>query len=153
MERLAKAFLVLTSVFYTVFLFYVYAYFADQTSIYLQLYNQVISFTNNALFYTGIIIPSLVIIGCYVLAGIIDKQPLGSSHFIKQAKVKTQLCSWSISFAAVFNLFASAILSIILFSNNEEGVTRNGFAPFLIVGVALLVVWVLWLPIILLRNK
>jgi hypothetical protein len=57
------------------------------------------------------------------------------------------------SMAGIFNLFAAAVVSIVLFSNNEEGLTRTGYAPFLFIGVILLSVWIILLPVILFKNK
>jgi hypothetical protein len=153
MRRLAKAFLIISSLGYTSFLFYVYAYFADQPRIYVRFLNNELSFTSNTLFYTGIIVPIIVVLVCVLLASVIDKQPVGVSLYLKHAKVKDQLFSWSMSMAGIFNLFAAAVVSIVLFSNNEEGLTRTGYAPFLFIGVILLSVWIILLPVILFKNK
>jgi hypothetical protein len=153
MRRLAKAFLIISSLGYTSFLFYVYAYFADQPRIYVRFLNNELSFTSNTLFYTGIIVPIIVVLVCVLLASVIDKQPVGVRLYLKHAKVKDQLFSWSMSMAGIFNLFAAAVVSIVLFSNNEEGLTRTGYAPFLFIGVILLSVWIILLPVILFKNK
>jgi len=153
MRRLAKAFLIVSSLGYTTFLFYVYAYFADQPRIYVRFFNDELSFTSNTLFYTGIIIPIVVVLACILLAGVIDKQAVGNKLYLKSTRIKEQLFSWSMSMAGIFNLFAAAVVSIVLFSNNDEGLTRTGYAPFLFAGVILLFVWIVLLPLILFRNK
>jgi len=153
MKRLAKAFLIFTSLAYTVFLFYVYAYFADQPKIYLDFLELSLSFTNNTLFYTGIAVPLTVVVLCFIFSNAVKKQSVGQAHYFKTERAQLALSSWSLSFAGAFNLFSAAVLSIILFANNEEGITKSGFAPFLIIGAGLLITWIIWLPIIFLRNK
>ena len=153
MKRLSKAFLIFTSILYTAFLLYVYAYFAEQPAIYLQLSENTISFTNNTLFYIGVLIPMLLALLGVLFSSIIRKQPVGKSAFFKSEDSKMKLSSWSIGTGGVVNLFCAALLSVVLFSNNEEGLTQNGFLPFIVLGILFILIWILWLPLILINNK
>ncbi|MFQ3212588.1 MAG: hypothetical protein ACI9XJ_002044 [Marivirga sp.] len=87
------------------------------------------------------------------LSNLVKVQPIGGRYYLKNEITKIRLSSWSLSIGGVFNLFSSAILSVILFTNNEEGITQNGFLPFVVIGVILIIVWVIFLPFILLKNK
>lgn len=153
MKRLSKVFLVFSSILYTVFLFYVYSYFADQNLIYLNIFNDTISFSSNNLFYIGLAIPLVVILVCLVLAYVVNRQVIGPKNYFKNENAKISLNSWANSMGGIFNVFAGAVLSVILFANNEEGLTKNGFLPFVFVGLGLILIWVIWLPIILFKNK
>ena len=153
MLRLSKAFLLFTGLLYTVFLFYVYAYFAKQEMIYLQLGGDTMAFSSNTLFYTGLIFPLVIAMVGIFFSGFFKKQSISSNGFFKNESAKKKMIAWSNGLGGVFNLFSASILSIILFSNNEEGVTQNGFIPFVFISVALIIVWFLWLPIILAKNK
>lgn len=153
MRRLSKAFLVFTSLLYTAFLFYVYAYFKEQELIYVAWSDNTFALNNNTLFYGGLIIPFIVALLGIVLAKIVDRQNSGTGFYLKSDHIKTRLSGWALGIGGVFNLFAAAILSIIFFSNNDEGVTLSGYVPFVVASLGLLIIWLLWLPIILLKNK
>lgn len=153
MERIARAFLAFTGFGYVVLLFYAYAYFADAESVRINMDGEIYRFSNNTFFYTGLIIPAIIIIVCYSLGNLIKKQPVSSTSYFKNEKAKNSLYSWSISIAGAFNLFFSALLTVIIFTNNEEGFQHNGYVPLLVASLVIILFWIIWLPMILRKNK
>ncbi|MBK6264319.1 hypothetical protein JKA74_04665 [Marivirga sp. S37H4] len=153
MERIARAFLLATGLAYTVLLFYAYAYFADASYVRLKITDEFYEISNNTFFYTGLILPAIVILVCYMLATIIKKQPISPSSYFKNENSRKSLYSWSISLAGAFNLFFASLLTVVIFINNEEGLQQNGYVPLLIVSLLIIVFWILWLPLILIKNK
>ncbi len=153
MERIARAFLVATGLAYTVLLFYAYAYFADTSFVRVKITKEFYQISNNTFFYMGLIIPAIVIIICLILSYIIKNQPVSSKTYFKNEKAKRSLYSWSVSLAGAFNLFFAALLTVIIFINNEEGMQQNGYVPLLIGSLLIIVFWIIWLPQILIKNK
>ncbi|PTB96706.1 hypothetical protein C9994_06165 [Marivirga lumbricoides] len=153
MERIARAFLAFTGFGYVVLLFYAYAYFADETVVRLNLDSEVYKFSNNTLFYTGLVIPAVIIIVCYSLGNLIKKQSVSSNSYFKNEKAQRSLYSWSVSLAGAFNLFFSALLTAIIFTNNQEGFQQNGYIPLLVGSLVIILFWIIWLPLILRKNK
>jgi len=153
MERISGAFLVGTSIAYTAVLFYTYAYFAELSVVKIRLLENQIQFSNNTLFYTGLIVPTIIVLICVALAVVIKSQPFGPKFYFKNEKVRNTLASWSRSLAGTFNLFFASLLTVFIFVNNEEGMTQSGYLPLIIVSLLIIFFWVLWLPFILRRNK
>lgn len=153
MERISKAFLIVTSIGYTAVLFYTYAYFAELSFVNIRLLDNQIQFSNNTLFYTGLIIPLIIVLICVALATIIKSQPFGPAFYFKNEKTRNTLASWARSLAGTFNLFFASLLTVFIFVNNEEGLTQSGYLPLVIASIILILFWVIWLPFILRRNK
>ena len=68
-------FLVGTSIAYLAVLFYTYAYFAELSVVKIKLLDNQIQFSNNTLFYTGLIIPTIIVLICVALAVVLKSQP------------------------------------------------------------------------------
>ncbi|SMG11780.1 hypothetical protein SAMN05661096_00442 [Marivirga sericea] len=153
MDRISRAFLIGTSIAYIAVLFYTYAYFAELSVVKIKLLDNQIQFSNNTLFYTGLIIPIVIVLICVALAVVIKSQPIGPKFYFKNEKVKNTLASWARSLAGTFNLFFASLLTVFIFVNNEEGMTQSGYLPLVIVSILVIFFWVLWLPFILRRNK
>ncbi|WKV11543.1 hypothetical protein [Marivirga harenae] len=153
MERISRAFLIGTSLAYLAVLFYTYAYFAELSSVKIKVLDNQIQFSNNTLFYSGLIIPTVIVLICVALAVVINSQPIGSNFYFKQEKARNTLASWARSLAGAFNLFFASLLTVFIFVNNEDGLTQTGYLPLLIGSLLLIFFWVLWLPFILRRNK
>ncbi len=153
MERIARAFLFATGLIYTALLFYAYAYFADLSYVKLKLGDEYYQFTNNTFFYTGLILPMISTIICVVLGGLLKKQSVGPKHYFNNERAQIMLYSWSISLGGAFHLFYATLLTIVIFINNEEGFQQSGYVPLLFTSLAIIVFWVIWLPLILRKNK
>jgi hypothetical protein len=153
MERIARAFLIATGLLYTFLLFYAYAYFADLSYVRLKLAGEFFQITNNTFFYIGLSIPMVTSLICIFLANLLKKQPVGSEHYFKNEKARKTLYSWSISLGGAFHLFYAALLTIIIFVNNEEGLQQAGYVPLLIASLAIIAFWIIWLPLILRKNN
>ncbi len=153
MERIARAFLIATGLIYTALLFYAYAYFADLSFVRLKLAGEYYQITNDTFFYTGLIIPMISTIICVILANLLKNQPVGSISYFKSEKARTTLYSWSISLGGAFHLFYASLLTIIIFVNNEEGLQQSGYIPLLFLSLAIIAFWIIWLPLILRKNK
>jgi hypothetical protein len=153
MERISRAFLIGTSIAYLAVLFYTYAYFAELSVVKIKLLDNQIQFSNNTLFYTGLIIPIIIVLICVALAIVIKSQPFGPNFYFKNEKARNTLASWARSLAGTFNLFFASLLTVFIFVNNEEGLTQSGYLPLIIVSLLVIFFWVLWLPFILRRNK
>ncbi|WKK80462.1 hypothetical protein [Marivirga arenosa] len=153
MERISRAFLIVTSIGYTAVLFYTYAYFAELSYVNIKLLDNQIQFSNNTLFYSGLIIPLIIVLICVALAFLIKSQAVGSQYYFKNERTRNTLASWARSLAGTFNLFFASILTVFIFVNNEEGLTQSGYLPLVIFSMFLVFFWVLWLPFILRRNK
>jgi len=153
MERISRAFLVGTSVAYLAVLFYTYAYFAELSAVKIKLLSNQVQFSNDTLFYAGLIIPTIIVLICVALAVVIRSQPFGDKFYFKREKSRNFLASWSRSLAGVFNLFFASILSVFIFVNNEEGVTQSGYLPLVIISLLFILSWIIWLPFILRTNK
>lgn len=153
MERISRAFLIGTGLAYTVLLFYAYAYFADLSYVRIKLAGEFYQISNDAFFYTGLIIPMITTIVCVILANLLKKQPIGTQFYFKNEKAKKTLYSWSISLGGAFHLFYAALLTIVIFVNNEEGLQQTGYIPLLYLSLAIILFWIIWLPLILRKNK
>ena len=153
MDRISRAFLIGTSIAYLAVLFYTYAYFAELSVVKIKLLDNQIQFSNNTLFYTGLIIPIIIVLICVALAIVIKSQPIGSKFYFKNEKARNTLASWARSLAGTFNLFFASLLTVFIFVNNEEGLTQSGYLTLIIVSLLIIFFWVLWLPFILRRNK
>lgn len=153
MERIARAFLAFTGFGYVVLLFYAYAYFADTASVRINMDGEIYQINSNTLFYTGLAIPTIIILVCFALGNLIKKQPISTNSYFKNEKAKISLYSWSVSIAGAFNLFFSALLTVIIFTNNEEGFQQNGYVPLLVGSLLIILFWIIWLPLILRKNK
>ncbi|WKK73959.1 hypothetical protein QYS49_19215 [Marivirga salinae] len=153
MDRISRAFLIGTSIAYLAVLFYTYAYFAELSIVKIKVLNNQIQFSNNTLFYTGLIIPIVIVLICVALTVVIKSQPIGPKFYFKNEKVRNTLASWARSLAGAFNLFFASLLTVFIFINNEEGLTQNGYLPLIIISLLMIFFWVLWLPFILRRNK
>jgi hypothetical protein len=153
MERISRAFLVGTSIAYTAVLFYTYAYFAESSTVKIKLLDNQVQFSNNTLFYSGLIIPLIIVLICVALAVVIKSQPIGSNFYFKNEKARNTLASWARSLAGSFNLFFASLLTVLIFINNEEGMAQSGYLPLVVISLLIISFWVLWLPFILRRNK
>jgi hypothetical protein len=153
MDRISRAFLVGTSIAYLAVLFYTYAYFAELSIVKIRLLDNQIQFSNNTLFYSGLIIPIIIVLICVALAVVIKSQPFGPKFYFKNEKVRNTLANWARSLAGTFNLFFASLLTVFIFVNNEEGLTQSGYLPLIIASLLFISFWLLWLPFILRRNK
>lgn len=153
MDRISRAFLIGTSIAYLAVLFYTYAYFAELSVVKIKLLGNQIQFSNNTLFYSGLIIPIIIVLICVALAVVIKSQPIGPKFYFKNEKARNTLASWARSLAGAFNLFFASLLTVFIFVNNEEGLSTSGYLPLIIVSLLMIFFWVLWLPFILRRNK
>ena len=153
MERIARAFLIATGLLYTILLFYAYAYFADLSYVRLKLAGEFFQISSNTFFYTGLIIPMITSIICVILGYLLKKQQVGAQFYFKNEKAQQTLYSWSISLGGAFHLFYASLLTIIIFVNNEEGLQQSGYVPLLLGSLAVIAFWIIWLPLILRKNK
>lgn len=153
MERIARAFLIASSVAYTVILFYTYAYFAELSLVKLNLLGNTYEFSNNTFFYTALIIPLFFILICIALASLIIKQPFGGSYFFKTERVRNRMYGWAVSLGGALNLFFASLLTVLIFTNNEEGLNQNGYIPLVVASMLVVLFWLFWLPFILSKNK
>lgn len=153
MEKISRTFLVGTGIAYAVVLFYTYAHFAEASVVSIKLLGNQIQFSNNTLFYTGLIIPLITLLICVAFAVIIKSQPFGPTLYFKNEKARNTLASWARSLGGTFNLFFASLITIFLFMSNEEGWAQKGYIPLLILSLLIIFFWVLWLPFILRKNK
>lgn len=153
MERLARAFWFISTLGFTVFLFYVYAYFAEYGAINIDGSDAVNTITNNQFFYGGLILPFILNVVCFGLATLVKNKQTGKTFFLKSEQSRSHLYAWSIGLAGTLNLFFAAIVAYLFFLNNEDGISKTAFIPFLYASLIIIVGWVLWLPFILIKNK
>lgn len=153
MERIARAFLIFSSVAYTAILFYTYAYFAELSLVKLKLLGITYEFSNNTFFYTALFTPIFFILICIALASLLIKQPFGEQYYFKTERVRNRLYGWAISLGGALNLFFISLLTVLIFTNNEEGLNQNGYIPLVVGSMLVVLFWLIWLPFILSKNK
>lgn len=142
MKRMAKAFWLITTIAWVGLFFYLYAYFQDVVNIKVYLRDSgYVAISTNEFFYLGITIFVFFNALCFILLNAIKGQPVGPKQFLINEKFKQSIKFWTEGLAAVFTFFQISILFYLAFINNEEGLSRMGYEPWVWASAVLLIGW------------
>ncbi|MEM7107080.1 MAG: hypothetical protein AAF519_02555 [Bacteroidota bacterium] len=123
-------------------LLYVYAGLSQEAQIYLSDANQLFS-DKESFFYVALAILSVQNFIFYALSKNIK---------YKNENLLTLVINWFISFAGTLNIFYIVTVHFIFLVNSGEKMEFNNFGFLVIVALALVILWLVGLPILVLRK-
>lgn len=140
MPKLIKAFWFISVLGVLVALLYVYAALPEHV-----VYNLAEDgVSRDTFFYISLAIVTLSNFALYALS---------KNLRYKNLNINVIISSWALSFAGVLNFFFIVTMNFFFLFNSGEKFNYNSFGYLIIVGLILIIIWVLGLPVFLIREK